>query len=136
MLLALRILSCVIYGLTGFFLIFVIWAFMTSDTDPSQISDNTASLLLIVSFISAVPFAYLGFRIHTYWKTTLSKVLIIGFPILVQIVGFIPQHPAPNPAPLSAWPAAHSAGFGWRAPFQSNPVASEICYQRSVWILA
>jgi len=87
MLLALRILSCVIYGFTGFFLILGIFAYWT----PDQISDDTALIIVIVAFISAILFAYLGFRIHIYWKTTLSKMLIIGFPILVVILGIIPQ---------------------------------------------
>jgi hypothetical protein len=82
MLLALRILSCVIYGFTGFFLILGIFAYWT----PDQISDDTALIIVIV----AILFAYLGFRIHIYWKTTLSKMLIIGFPILVVILGIIP----------------------------------------------
>jgi hypothetical protein len=86
MLLALRILSCVIYGFTGFFLILGIFAYWT----PDQISDDTALIIVIVAFISAILFAYLGFRIHIYWKTTLSKMLIIGFPILVVILGIIP----------------------------------------------
>jgi hypothetical protein len=89
MLLALRILRCVIYGFTGFILIFTIADYWFSE----QVSQGTAMMVVIVAFISAILFAYLGFRIHIYWKTTLSKVLIIGFPIFVFIcLLFIPPN--------------------------------------------
>ncbi len=81
MLIALRILSAIVYAFIGGLLQAILLLLFSE-----AIMTERTNLYITVCFIVAIVFGYIGFYINTYWNNPYAKTIFIGVPVLLALI--------------------------------------------------
>tara|TARA_B100001559_G_C16345892_1_gene550291 strand:+ start:282 stop:623 length:342 start_codon:yes stop_codon:yes gene_type:complete len=82
MLIALRILSAIVYAVIGGCLQALLLLLLFSVT----FMEDRTNLYIAICFIVAIVFGYIGFYINTYWNQPYGKTIFIGVPVLLALI--------------------------------------------------